>query len=269
MSSWAEVFYIDHPELYLPAMESLKKVAHDEAFQINEKIFKQFLPENMKLRVLDLCCGIGTHALVLASHGHEVVGFDFSPHCIARAKQLAKEQGLDEKKIRFYQGDVRDVSRQLSQKLEKNFNAILNLGTAHGYYGEDEDRKLFEDLLSLTSPGGLLIIGTVNKDWIIKHGTSYGFDVIKGTRIQVEQKRKLNLETSMMENEWKYQEVLPQRDLKHLLTLEVKHRIYSPHELTKLLSNLGWINLKSYGSLEKLDPLSPDSFRMTIIAKKA
>jgi hypothetical protein len=72
----------------------------------------------------------------------------------------------------------------------------------------------------------------------------------------------------MMENEWKYQEILPQRALKHLLTLQVKHRIYSPYELAKLLSDLGWINLKSYGSLEKLEPSSPDSFRMTIIAKK-
>jgi len=267
MSSWAEDFYINHPELYLPVMESLKEAANNEASQINEKIFKQFFPENMKLRILDLCCGIGTHALTLARHGHEVVGFDFSPHCIARARQLAKEQGLDEKKIRFYLGDVRDVSRFLSQKLETNFNAILNLGTAHGYYGEDEDRKLFQDLLSLTSPRGLLIIGTINKDWIIKHGTPYGFDVIRGTRIQVEQKRNLNLETSTMENEWKYQEILPQREIKHLLTLRVKHSIYSPRELAKLLSDLGWINLKSYGSLERLEPISPDSFRMTIIAK--
>jgi hypothetical protein len=85
----------------------------------------------------------------------------------------------------------------------------------------------------------------------------------------VEQKRKLNLETSTMENEWKYQEMLPQRDLKHLLTLQVKHRIYSPPELAKLLSDAGWINLKSYGNLEKLEPPSPDSFRMTITVKKA
>src|ERR1700674_1546393 len=105
MSSWAEDFYINHPQLYLPAMESMKEVAIEEANQINEKIFKEFFPEKKKWRVLDLCCGIGTHALTIARCGHEVVGYDFSPHCIARAKHLAKEQGLDEKRIRFYLGD--------------------------------------------------------------------------------------------------------------------------------------------------------------------
>jgi hypothetical protein len=160
------------------------------------------------------------------------------------------------------------VSGFLVQNQETDFDAILNLGTAHGFYGEDEDRRLFKDLLSFASSGCLLIISTANKDWIIKHGTSYGFDVIRGTRIQVEQKRNLNLETSTMENEWKYQEILPQGRTKQLLTLQVEHRIYSPDELAKLLSGLGWIYLKSYGSLEKLETLSPDSFRMTIIAKK-
>jgi 2-polyprenyl-3-methyl-5-hydroxy-6-metoxy-1,4-benzoquinol methylase len=268
MSSWAEDFYFNHPGLYLPVMESMKEVAIKEASQIDEKIFTEFFAPHRKLKVLDLCCGIGNHALALASYGHEVVGCDFSPHCIFRAKQQATEKGLEEKKIRFYQGDVREVSRFLTQKQETAFDAILNLGTAHGFYGEDADRKLFKELLSFASFGCLLLIGTVNKDWIIKYGTPYGFDVIKGTRIQVEQKRKLNLETSVMENEWIYQEILPQGIIKNLLTLQVKHRIYSPQELATLLTDSGWIPLKSYGSLEKVEPSSPESYRLTIVAKK-
>jgi 2-polyprenyl-3-methyl-5-hydroxy-6-metoxy-1,4-benzoquinol methylase len=268
MSSWAEVFYFNHPQLYLPVMENNKEAAIEEAIQINEKIFKEFFPPNKKLKVLDLCCGIGTHALTLASIGHEVVGYDFSPHCIERAKKWATEKKLDEEKIRFYQGDIREVSRFLIQNQENDFDVILNLGTAHGFYGEDEDRKLFKELLSFAAPGCVLIIGTVNKDWILKHGTPYGFDVIKGTRIQVEQKRNLNLETSTLENEWKYQEILPQGGTKQLLDLQVNHRIYAPHELAKLLTDLGWIHLKSYGSLEKLESSSPEYFRMSIIAKK-
>ena len=173
------------------------------------------------------------------------------------------------RRIRFYQGDLREVSRYLIQNQETDFDAILNLGTAHGFYGEDEESKSSSrNYCRLLSPGCLLIIGTVNKDWIIKHGTPYGFDVIKGTRIQVEQKRKLNLETSTLENEWKYQEILPQGGTKHLLDLQVNHRIYAPHELAKLLSDLGWIDLKSYGSLGKLESSSPEYFRMTIVAKK-
>jgi hypothetical protein len=70
----------------------------------------------------------------------------------------------------------------------------------------------------------------------------------------------------MMENEWRYYERLPERDLKQLLTLQVNHRIYSPYELMELLSNAGWDHIKSYGNLQKLEPLSTDSFKMTLVS---
>ena len=45
-------------------------------------------------RLLDLGCGTGTHALVLAEQDHSVVGVDFAPGMLARAAEKAQRRGF-------------------------------------------------------------------------------------------------------------------------------------------------------------------------------
>src|SRR5271169_3438705 len=53
-------------------------------------------------RVLDIGCGTGEHALMVAELGLDVTGIDSSPRAIALAKQKAKERNLAP---RFLMGD--------------------------------------------------------------------------------------------------------------------------------------------------------------------
>jgi SAM-dependent methyltransferase len=52
-------------------------------------------------RVLDLGCGTGEDALMLAARGVRVVGIDASPERIARAREQASERGLGPEECRF------------------------------------------------------------------------------------------------------------------------------------------------------------------------
>jgi SAM-dependent methyltransferase len=52
-------------------------------------------------RVLDLGCGTGEDALMLAARGVRVVGIDASPERIARAREKASERGLGPEECRF------------------------------------------------------------------------------------------------------------------------------------------------------------------------
>ncbi|WP_327232168.1 class I SAM-dependent methyltransferase [Streptomyces murinus] len=54
-------------------------------------------------RALDLGCGLGRNALLLAERGFEVDAVDLSPAVLALAKERARAAGLD---VRFLHGDV-------------------------------------------------------------------------------------------------------------------------------------------------------------------
>ncbi len=58
------------------------------------------------LRILDLACGTGSHALAWSEHGHDVTGVDISKTFIARARESCQPKGLD---ARFIVSDIRDI----------------------------------------------------------------------------------------------------------------------------------------------------------------
>ncbi len=55
------------------------------------------------VRVADLGCGTGSLSVLLATAGHEVTGIDLSPAMVERARQKARDTGID---TRFEVGDA-------------------------------------------------------------------------------------------------------------------------------------------------------------------
>lgn len=262
---WTYKLFVKHPELYVPLLESWKEKALPEVEGLS-KIFTQFgVPQRAKL--LDLACGVGRHSIPLAKKGYQVVGYDLSLACISKAEQWAKHEKLGEGRMRFYQGDFRDTTQVLSTKGEQGFNAIINMFTSHGYFGEEEDIRVFSELLDIAAPGCLLIINTVNRDGLVRGYQPYAVNAVSD-RIEVHQTRKLNLETSWMENDWKYYERMPDGSLKLLLSLPVNHRIYTLQELKNAMEKAGWKYRASYATIETLAPSSMESFTMVLVAQK-
>jgi 2-polyprenyl-3-methyl-5-hydroxy-6-metoxy-1,4-benzoquinol methylase len=271
---WTRTLFVDHPELFLPGMDAHKQLACKEASQLCEILMKQFrqVPASA-IKVLDLCCGIGTHAISLANDGYTVVGFDLSQHCLLKAEQLANKNELGEKRVRFHQGDLRQVFDILSEKGETDFNAILSIGNSFGYYGEKEDLQLLKDLNDLASSNCILILDVINREWLAKHCSPYGFSQISQT-VQMDAKRKLNPETSFVESEWKFYQTGGIRMDKNnsttrfLFSLRWGFRTYSLDELRELLDKSGWKAVESFSSISSLAPLANDSYHIVLIGTK-
>ncbi len=99
--------------------------------------------------VLDLGCGTGGHALLLAARGYRVEGVDRSQGMLAAARRKAKEAGVES---RFTRGDIRTV------RLGRTFDAVISMFAVLGY--QTEDRDILAALATAEAhlrPGGILV----------------------------------------------------------------------------------------------------------------
>jgi SAM-dependent methyltransferase len=271
---WTQALFVDHPELSIPAMEVHSTLAMEEAAQVSKILRKQLQCTRLeKTKVLDMCCGIGTHSIALAKDGYEVVGFDLSRHCLKKAEQLANQNGLSKKKLRFYQGDLRQVFNTLTKVGESDFDAILSLGNSFGYYGEEDDLEFLRQLNRLAAPRmSVFILDVMNRNWLTKYLTPNGFSQISH-KIQMDAKRTLNPRTSVVESEWKFYEKRGKADrsingTKLIFSLNWQLRAYSFDELRKLLKLSGWKYLESYGSIRSLTQLNQESYHNVLVCTK-
>ncbi len=78
-------------------------------------------------RVLDVGCGTGLHAALVASRGHEVTGLDVVPRAIERARARARDAGVE---VRLLVGDVLELE-SLGDALGAPFDTVLDVGLFH------------------------------------------------------------------------------------------------------------------------------------------
>jgi len=115
-----------------------------------------FLKQNVHLlpksKALDIAMGEGRNGVFLATQGFEVVGLDISEKGLAKAHQLAKQNGVTI--------ETRVVDLE-NHQLEKNaYDVILLM-----YYMQ---RDLWPQIKDALKPGGMAIIETYNVDHL-KH----------------------------------------------------------------------------------------------------
>ena len=97
------------------------RISPDAFFQTNTEMAERLYGEAAELaalsgreKVLDLFCGIGTIALVLALDAGEVWGVELVEEAVRDAIENAKLNGIDN--TRFFAGDVRLVMRELLEQ---------------------------------------------------------------------------------------------------------------------------------------------------------
>jgi SAM-dependent methyltransferase len=119
------------------------------------------LSENLHLlprsgAALDLACGLGENALLLAEHGLAVSAWDLSPVAIQRLRRAAEVRSLP------VSAEVRDV--QASPPAPECFDVIV---VAHFL-----DRTLAPAITAALRPGGLLLYQTFTREAVSAQGPS-------------------------------------------------------------------------------------------------
>lgn len=256
---WTQQLFLEHPEVFMAIHEAGLKYAPKQVDRL-EQILGQ-LGVARGSRLLDAPCGIGRHAVHFARRGWQVVGLELVPQYVQRAEEFAREMDV-KAGLNLVTGDIREVASIL--KREAPFDAILNMLTSIGYWDDETDISILRQFHELASPRGVLLVDTINRDYVVKHFETTSFEDYG--QVAYLEERRLDFETSRIRSRWTFFRKKGE-DLKRLLLVDISQRVYSPHELGRALEEAGWKGVKVYSGWD-LKPLSPDIYRLLAIGRR-
>lgn len=99
-------------------------------------------------RILDVGCGTGENAILLAMSGHEVTAIDFVPAAVNAARAEADERHVE---VDWRVGNA----LELTDHVEGVYDTVLDSGVFH-VFGDEDRRRYVEQLTQVTAPAGLL-----------------------------------------------------------------------------------------------------------------
>ena len=113
------------------------------------------------MRVLDVGCGPGRHALALARRGVDVVGIDHSAEFVRLAREAAAGEGLS---AAFEELDVRELHRP------GEFDATICLCQGgFGLLGGRDETAVFERIAATVRVGGRLAVSAFSAAFAVRH----------------------------------------------------------------------------------------------------
>jgi 2-polyprenyl-3-methyl-5-hydroxy-6-metoxy-1,4-benzoquinol methylase len=114
-------------------------------------------------RALDLGCGTGTNAVAMTLKGWQVMGIDYVPQAIHKARRKADGMGLS---IDFRVGDVLALPRPPDP-----FDYILDIGCLHSLDAADHP-SYAQQVTQMLAPSGVYMLYA----WMpcIRNGKTYG-----------------------------------------------------------------------------------------------
>jgi SAM-dependent methyltransferase len=200
-------------------------------------------------RILDLACGFGRHANRLAALGHSVVGMDMMPGFLEMARQRAAELGVQ---VDYRQGDMRELD------FVEEFDLVLLLFTSFGYFGDEENVRVMENVARALKPGGLLGFDVPNRDAVTK-------DVPSAHVIDRDGDLTINrLSFDVLSGRFHNRRILIRDGVRKDKPFSI--RLYNATEIRDLLNRAGLQVRKmvGYGG----QPLSADSRGILVVAPK-
>jgi SAM-dependent methyltransferase len=184
--------------------------------------------------ILDAGCGHGRHAHPLARAGYKVVALDRSRMLLAAAQRASRGA----RRPHFVRGSYASLPFEPG-----SFDAVLCLGTALGYLGDEADRAALREFRRVLAPGGRLVIETLHSREIGARLSEHEErplptgGVLRFDR-RFDRARGVMRETQRLEN-----------GTGDGSPRAYELRVYSEHELQRMLEDAGFAFISRHASL--------------------
>jgi SAM-dependent methyltransferase len=203
-------------------------------------------------RVLDLACGHGRHSVELARRGCRVIGVDLSEPSLELAAVRAAEAGVE---VGFERADMRRI------RFEDEFDAVINMFTAFGYFAEESDNRLvLERVAAALVRGGAFLMELANPVSVFGRFETRGWHTLSDGTIMLEE-RAYDAPRGRFETCWTFVRGGERRERRF------SHRAYTAPELAAMTAAAGLDVEHLWGGLDRSE-LEMRSRRIVMLARK-
>ncbi|HVQ00962.1 MAG TPA: class I SAM-dependent methyltransferase [Candidatus Thermoplasmatota archaeon] len=254
MKRWYEAFFENYGNTY--EKEPYTKGTKGECDFIEKEVgYKK------GIKILDIGCGTGRHAIELATRGYQVTGVDLSDSMIQKARQNAKQQQAH---VIFEKHDARALPYTSEFDL-----AIMLCGGAFPLMETDEmNYRILENASkALKQKNSKLIFTTLNGLFPLFHSVKDFINSKKTDTSSEMSTTTFDLMTFRQQSAITFIDDDGQKK-----ELRCNERYYVPSEIRWLLNSLGFTNINicgaKLGAFSREDPLTTEDFEMLVIAEK-
>ena len=251
MSQWYE-------ELFRNSAESYEKEDFTAGTIGEVDFLEQEAAFDKDIKILDIGCGTGRHAIELALRGYHVTGIDLSQSMLDRAKHKAD---LAKVQVDFRREDA----RSFDYKGEFDLAIMLCEGAFPLMETDEMNFRILQNACSSIKLNGKLIFTTLNGLFPLFHSVK---DFIN--QHSAEDRTASNSFDLMTFRDTSDYEVTDDDGIKK--TFHCNERYYVPSEISWIVKQAGFKQVDIFGSklgaYSRKDTLSHDDYEMLIIAVK-
>jgi 2-polyprenyl-3-methyl-5-hydroxy-6-metoxy-1,4-benzoquinol methylase len=250
---WYEILFENYGEKY--DNECFTQGTMGECDFIEKEI-----KQNKELQIIDIGCGTGRHSIELTLRGYSVTGIDLSESQLEKAREKAKQKGLQ---IDFLRHDARNLP------YKNQFDVAIML--CEGGFPLMETDEMNYEILKNASQSlkskSKLIFTTLNGLFPLFHSINdfHSEGALEGNAAYDSKNFDL-----MTFRDYNITKVVDDFGVEKVL--ECNERYYVPSEITWLLKTLGFTKIEIFGArlgaFSREDKLTTEDFEMLVIAER-